>query len=264
MAQILVPFDYSANAINALKQALYVAKTNGSNIEVLHIINLMISSDSPMVWTDQQEKEIYDKLTKHIEEIKAEVHAEYIQVSIYIQKGERVSEEILLRAENTDAVLIVMGTHGVTGLVDRLLGTNSLDVISESNWPVLLIPPTWQATEIKELVVAAELEDLLEVTDSIKDLASFFKTPARAVQLSGIIDTIEIKKRVIEDIPFEYVSCELDKTLAKNLDIFSKSLTHTILLMYIRPRKFLQKYFGKSFTKETAKVLEIPLLCVRK
>ncbi len=264
MAQILVPFDHSENAFIALQQAILIAKRNGAKVEVFHVINLLVSRDYPMAWTESDEEAIKESLREKINAAKNTLSIDDVDVTVTLQRGERIADEVLLRATNSDTIFIMMGTHGVTGLIDKMLGTNSLDVISASKWPVLLIPPHWEARELNELIVASELNELISVTDSVKDLEAFFKIPARAVQLTGVIDTVEQSTKEVSGIPFEYVSTDIGHSLAQNLRTYTKDYKNSILVMYIHPRKFLQKFFGISLTEETAKVIEIPLLSVRR
>lgn len=265
MAKILVPFDHSENAFIALKQALLIAKNNQVDIELFHVISLLVTRDYPMDWSESDLNEIKESLQLKIDAAKNALSGvEEIPVSIKLQRGEKVVDEVLLRASNTDVVLIVMGTHGVTGLIDKYLGTNSLDVISESKWPVLLIPPHWEEREIHELVVAAELDEFVSLTTTTKDIAHFFNLPVRAIQITGVIDTKDQTEKIIDGIPFKYISSDLENTLAKNLKEYTSTLSNSILCMYIHPRNFIQKFFGISFTEETAKLIHIPLLSVRK
>lgn len=265
MAKILVPFDHSENALIALKQAILIAQHNQSSIEVFHVINLLINRDFPMEWSESDKKEIKDSIQSKIDLAKSSLSLTHeVSVSIELQRGERVVDEVLLRASETDTILIVMGTHGVTGFIDKLLGTNSLDVLTSSKWPVLLIPPHWTERSLQELVVASEFEELVSLTDSVKSLSIFFQLPIRAIQITGVIDTKDAEEKEIDGIPFKYISSNLENTLAENLRQYTSVLNHSILVMYVHPRKFLQKFFNVSFTEETAKVINIPLLAIRK
>lgn len=264
MADILVPFDHSENAFIALQQSLLLAQKNGAKVEVFHVINLMVTTDYPMAWTEADEQAIKESIETKVDSAKKLQSIEDVDVSIVIQKGVRVVDEVLLRADESEIIFIAMGTHGVTGLIDKVLGTNSLDVISNSKWPVLLIPPHWKPIEIKELVIAADLNEFISQTDSAQQLESFFKIPARAIQLTNIIDTIEKKEKDINGIPFKYVPTNIELTLAENLRNYTRDLKNSILIMYTHPRKFFEKLLGVSFTEETAKVIEIPLLSIRK
>lgn len=265
MAKILVPFDHSENAFVALKQSLLIAKKNHSDIEVFHVIHLLANRDFPIQWTDEDEIAIIESIQEKIDKAKEELSLdESIRTSVVLQRGERVADEVLLRASDSDTVLIVMGTHGVTGVIDKLLGTNSTDVISDSKWPVLLIPPHWKETNLRELVVAIEMEEMLSVTQSIKDMSIFLHLPVRAFQMTGVIDTKDVEDRSVEGIPFKYVTSNLENTLVENLKEYTKDWDDAILMMYIHPRNFLKKLFGISYTQETAKIINVPLLSIMK
>ena len=264
MANILVPFDHSENAFIALQQSIYIAQNNRVDIEVFHVINLLISRDIPMEWSDDDEKAIKESLQSKIDVAKSMTGcSSEINISIFIQRGERVAEEVLMRANESDTVVIVMGTHGVTGLIDKMMGTNSLDVLNDSTYPLLLIPPHWKAQKINELVLAVDLNDLVTITQKVNDLKMFFNIPVKAVQLTALSEVKEIEKRQVDGIPFEYIDSRIDKNLADNLRDYTQNLHNTILVMFTHPRKLLQKIFSKSLTEDTAKVIEIPLLTVR-
>lgn len=264
MTKILVPFDHSENAFIALQQAIYIAQNNHVDIEVFHVINLLISRDIPMEWTEQDENDIKQSLQSKIDVAKALNGGPIdFNITVFLQRGERVVDEVLMRANETDTVIIVMGTHGVTGFIDKVMGTNSLDVLNNSVYPLLLIPPHWQAQKIDQLVLAIDLNDLITVTNKVKDLKKFFNLPLTAIQLTALSEVKEIERREVEGISFEYIDSRIDKTLADNLRDYTQTLHHTILIMFTHPRKLLQKIFSKSLTSDTAKVIEIPMLSVR-
>lgn len=264
MAKILVPFDHSENAFIALQQAIYLAQNNRVDIEVFHVINLLISRDIPMEWTKDDETAIKESLQSKIDVAKALNGGPIdFNISVFLQRGERVVEEVLMRANETDTVIIIMGTHGVTGLIDKVMGTNSLDVLNNSSFPLLLIPPHWQAQSIDQLVLAIDLNDLVRVTTKANDLKTFFNLPLKAVQLTSLSKENEIENRVVDGISLEYIDSRIDLSLADNLRNYTQNLHHTILIMFTHPRKLLQKIFSKSLTSDTAKVIEIPLLSVR-
>lgn len=265
MAQILVPFDHSENAFIALQQALLIAKKSQATVEVFHVINLMATSEYPIAWSEADEQAIKDSLETKVDSAKKSLSMQdEVSVDIVLQRGVKVVDEVLMRASNSNTILIVMGTHGVTGFLDRVLGTNSLDVLTSSKWPVLVIPPHWKAREMNELIVAAELNEFISMTDSVKDLENFFKLPARAIQMTPVIDSIEQKEREVDGIPFEHIESAIDLPLAENLSKYAKGFQESIMVMYTHPRRFFQRLLSISFTEETAKVIETPLLSIKK
>ncbi|MCO5230113.1 MAG: universal stress protein [Chitinophagales bacterium] len=264
MSEILVPFDHSENAFVALQQAMLIAQKSGLSVEVFHVLNILVSRDYPIAWSEQDEEAIKESLETKIDAArKLSGVSDDVQATVVLQKGERIVDEVLLRAAESNVVLIVMGTHGVTGLIDKLMGTNALDVISASKWPVLLIPSHWKPVTINQLVVAIELKDIISVVDQIKDLKEFFKLPVRAVEFQ-VIEDGDIKERDIEGIPFESVSSNIELSLSQNIRNYTQELNDSILVMFMHPRKLLQKIFGISLTENAAKLITIPLLSIKK
>ncbi|MCO5232148.1 MAG: universal stress protein [Chitinophagales bacterium] len=264
MSEILVPFDHSENAFVALQQALLIAQKSGCSVEVLHVLNILVSRDYPIAWTADDEEAIKESLETKIDAARKILGiSEDVSTTVVLQKGERIVDEVLIRAAESNVVLIVMGTHGVTGLVDRLMGTNTLDVISASTWPVLVIPSHWKPVELNHLILAIELKDIFSVIEPIKDLQAFFKLPIRAVEFQ-VIEDGDIKNRVIEGIPFESVSSNIELSLSENIRNYTQDYNDSILVMFTHPRKLLQRIFSISLTENAAKLITIPLLSIRK
>jgi len=268
MAQILVPFDFSPNALIALDQALIIARTNGAEIEVLHITNEDLAKDYPQTWahTTGQLAALTQKIEGTIEQRKTYLQSEDVKVSPVVRPGNVVSDVILQRAKESGVIIIVMGTHGITGLRDRLLGTISSSLINRSDFPVLVIPTHWEAQPLRYALVATDLKELPDIIPSVKDLAAFFQAEPRAVQLSGIPEVHEEFEGVhaIGGIPVTLVRSDILNTLAENLREYTKNLKETVLIMHVHQRKLFEKIFDGSKTERTARIIEIPLLSVRK
>lgn len=70
-----------------------------------------------------------------------EISGEFVR-TLYIASGSATSA-IIARAENTKADLIVVGSHGRSGVFETVIGTVADRVISAAKVPVLLIPRRW-------------------------------------------------------------------------------------------------------------------------
>ncbi|MCO5247604.1 MAG: universal stress protein [Chitinophagales bacterium] len=265
MPQILVPFDHSDNAFIALQQAILIADHNGADVSLFHVINMLIGATTPMIWSDEDIQEIKESLLNKIEKAKSSlVLSRDVRVEVKIKKGDRIVDEVLSEVADSDTILIVMGTHGMTGIVDKVLGTNSLDVLKESKWPVMVVPNHWTARKIDEMIVATLYAELNDIYDSVISIQEFLKLPVRAVQLVSITETIDVSDKVVKGIPFKYVETKIENSLAQGLRDYTRDFQNSILVMHIQPRNFLQKIFQKSFTEDTVRVIEIPLLSIKK
>ena len=140
---ILVPIDFSSDADNALEMAISLARELGSRITLLHVIHDVYVGVGEMAAALP---------TSYYEEIEAGVNNE---IQTYLNKvveaglqGESIVVHgvpfqcILDSAETQNIDLIVMGTHGRTGLKHVLLGSVAEKVIRMATCPVMVTRPT--------------------------------------------------------------------------------------------------------------------------
>ncbi|MCS6774784.1 MAG: universal stress protein [Anaerolineae bacterium] len=141
--RILVPLDGSQFAEGALPYAQMLARCGGGEIELLrvavHPSNYIYVSD-PGALAD-----LYESDRAHCEDylrrVAARVTAETgVPTVIAVREGV-VADSILDYAEDTGADLIVMTTHGRTGMERWLLGSVAERVVRGAKMPVMLIRP---------------------------------------------------------------------------------------------------------------------------
>jgi hypothetical protein len=90
------------------------------------------------------------------------VSSKYVKVpsSHLVKIGDPI-DEIIDAAQKCKSQLIVMGTHGASGLKRILFGSNTSNVISKSNIPVLAIPQRYRFKKINSIVYATDLNNTL-------------------------------------------------------------------------------------------------------
>ena len=138
--KILVPLDGSELAKKALDHAEELAKTYGAEIILFEVIPLMPIYGSqelviPLI-VDEKQKEAAEKdLTKLAEEMKARGH----KVTATVRTGEQVAVEIVDFAKKSQVDLIVMCTHGRSGITRWVLGSVAHKVLTRAETPILLI-----------------------------------------------------------------------------------------------------------------------------
>ena len=141
--KILVPFDDSSAATQALQEACRLAKWAGASVYALHVIDA-----AQLNWGDLVEAGEAD-LTQLVEEAGqaavAKAQGEMIQQGIaghcrvMSSDGEKIAEVLLNEAQAAGCDLIVMGTHGFTGLMHLLMGSVAEGVVRRATVPVLLV-----------------------------------------------------------------------------------------------------------------------------
>ena len=155
--KILVPIDYSGDAYQALQWGASLAGKYGAKLLLLHVIPKAVEEMypegtgfvsptssyyegmAPGIWTkhpiiidlvDNAHTELRDFAYKNLED------AVPVQANVAVGKP---AEEILRVARDEKVDLIVMGTHGRTGLRHLLLGSVAEEVTRHAPCPVFTV-----------------------------------------------------------------------------------------------------------------------------
>jgi nucleotide-binding universal stress UspA family protein len=125
---ILVPTDFTEVALMALKHASQLAKIFNKQIILLHVLETGILESSKS--KEQKENEASKKLQVLADDNKKESG---IETSFVVKQG-NIFDQIGEQADELNAALVVMGTHGVKGM-QHVVGSKALRVITNSNRP---------------------------------------------------------------------------------------------------------------------------------
>lgn len=130
---IVVPWDFTIVAEHALAHAVKISRMVGNDICLLHIVDTGIKA--------AEESDKKNKLQKIVEEKGAQFNA---GITWHISKGS-IFSAIADFANDKEASLVVMGTHGMKGM-QKLTGSWALKVIVKSKVPFIVVqdPPADQ------------------------------------------------------------------------------------------------------------------------
>ena len=140
---ILVPVDGSDTAERALREAIQLARSLSSRIQIVHVVNStpwIAQGGSPDL-IEQHVTQMRSTGESIVHEAKTAVRAASIEVDgrLIEALGERAGEYIVAAANDWPADLIVCGTHGRRGLKRLLVGGDAEYIVHHSRVPVLLV-----------------------------------------------------------------------------------------------------------------------------
>lgn len=137
--RILVPIDFSEYSYKSLDYAGAFALQSRAEIRLLHIVPLNYV-DSELVAFDfaQLERETTASCRSRLEKIRQQRVDPSLQASLEVRVGRPV-DEIVTVAREFDADLIIMSTHGYTGLKHAFLGSTTENVVRYAPCPVLTV-----------------------------------------------------------------------------------------------------------------------------
>jgi nucleotide-binding universal stress UspA family protein len=141
---ILVPHDFSSCANHATALARDVAKMHGSSLVLLHVTELpkTLGPDTIITPGEGAPMSIQDyamaSARAHLVDLEDRLRRDGVEVRSIASLG-KVDVVILAAAAQEEADLIVMGTHGRTGLEHLLVGSVTEKVIRAATVPVLTV-----------------------------------------------------------------------------------------------------------------------------
>lgn len=134
--RILLPTDGSRGTNRAIEEAIGLAAETGAELHVLFVVEELPYA-LEMV-DDSVEARLRELGASAIEEIHERAEAAGVDLQTTIEEG-APHRTILAHADSIDADLIVMGTHGRSGLDRYLLGSVTERVVRASKRPVLTV-----------------------------------------------------------------------------------------------------------------------------
>lgn len=140
-SKILVPYDASQFSNDAFNEALIIAKKFDAKLEALCVLGsamkdqAVISLSTAIQLQDEQE----DKATRIFKDLEKIAQDEGVNFSFSVIYDPDPSKGIVNYANSNDFDLIVIGSHGRTGLRKRILGSVAYGVVEHAKCPVLII-----------------------------------------------------------------------------------------------------------------------------
>lgn len=136
--RILVPTDGSENAERVIEEAIDVANQYGASVHGLYVLNTGAIASPDVQFREQYVERGEELGAEAVAEVAAAADEAGVSVTTSVVHG-TPDDEILEYAADKDVDLIVVGTHGRSGLRHALLGSVAERVIRQSETPVLVV-----------------------------------------------------------------------------------------------------------------------------
>lgn len=178
MKTILVPTDFSEHANNALDLAVQIAKKNDAKIHVVNVIegirnfsfNTMGEAESVMGEEAFIVQKLIDQVKERLARLIEKDEYESVAIETEVEMGSAY-ESISKVIAKHEADLLVMGTRGMSGLEEVLIGSNTEKVVRYSKCPVITVKDKIDLSHIKNIVFATNLtEDQTDLIVKLKEI----------------------------------------------------------------------------------------------
>jgi nucleotide-binding universal stress UspA family protein len=274
--RILCPIDFSEYSGAALRLAGNLALSLGAEIRILHAQRF----DAPLYFTSAQLQSLRRQVRrslrgarKYVEDFAARHLPDAVRRSVHIIERDPV-EAILRMHRDWAADLVVMGTHGRTGLTRIRLGSVMESVLRQIKGPMLTVGPGVKVAPrpIRRILCPVDFSDSSrEMLEHAADLAE--KTDAELsvyhVPHAPSAESPEDAGRALCDwIPPQVrVRCKLHEALGKgkpseSIVAEAKRSQADLIVLGARPRSYLGRLVFGSTTEEVIRTAPCPVLSV--
>jgi nucleotide-binding universal stress UspA family protein len=152
METLLIASDGSEFSKNAIREAINLAKICSSKLIAVSAVktNLEFESVLPQV-VEKDEQEA----TKHLEWVRNQAQKEGVECETIVSLGEEPYQDIIDQASKNKVNMIIMGTHGRTGMKRLMMGSVTAKVIGHAPCNVLVLPIDAKV-EFKNVLIATD------------------------------------------------------------------------------------------------------------
>ncbi|MDX1438824.1 MAG: universal stress protein [Rubricoccaceae bacterium] len=137
--RILAPFDFSTHAENSLMHASDLADFYEAKLYVLYVLEVIatptIDEKGHIKLRTDRDPSIIDPSRAALEQRLKDLG---VVAEVRVERGP-AAEEIKKFAEEKDIDLIVLASHGITGLRARLMGSVTRVVLEDASCPILFL-----------------------------------------------------------------------------------------------------------------------------
>lgn len=269
MKNIIVPVDFSEQSEKALKVAADLANKHNASLFVLHMLEL---SPAIMANTEYMPPEHIVHLMKLNEkrfgEFLDKPYLKDVDVTPII-KHYKVFSEVNDVAEKHDADLIVMGSHGVDGLEEIFIGSNTERVVRSTEVPVLVIKGDMQNFKAERFVFACDFkEESVPSAKKAVDFAKKLKAELKLVYINTPADAFlsheDAYKRISKFLNLAQLGLEVDiyndYTVEKGILNYAESQGADLIGIPTHGRKGLSHFFMGSLGEDIVNHSKIPVV----
>ena len=264
MKRILVPVDFSKEAECAAKVAADIARKTGSEIYLVHMLELPVTTVDPaeMNSISSEPQIIYFMKLAH------EKFEKFIGLPFF--KGVKVIESVQFQhafsgiideSEKNNIDLIVMGSQGASGLQEMFIGSNTEKVVRRSKVPVLVVKKSTEKFKVDNMVFASDFNKESKSTfQRVADFANLFDAKIHLLYINTIHNfntTKNIEKRIaefMEDFDFDNYTTNIynDISIEKGILSYARDIDADLIALNTHGRSGLSQLFNGSIGQELA------------
>ena len=264
---ILIPTDFSSNSFHATKYAL---ETFGreNNYMIFHSVHVPQAGAAAVTGLHEEMRHIAEAEMENFIAGLLKIFKDY-DLDPAIEFGDLV-ETSAKTVEEDSIDIVVIGTHGASGLKKIFLGSNAQSIARKSPKTTLIVPYNAVLSRPKTILLATDFhnDNYLPSVQTLVELCKYFECKLSLLHIST---SDESEEELLDPVPELNLLSDIDHSLSY---VFSDDVEDAILqfsqendvdMIAVVPHHetFLQRIFHTSISKQLSFHSDIPLLILR-
>lgn len=273
MKKIIVPIDFSKQSEYALETAAKLAKKHNAEILALHMLEISETILTKGSTELQSETLFFMKLAeKKFNEFMSKDYLTEIKITPII-KHFKVFSEVNDIAKEHNADLIIMGSHGASGIKEAFVGSNTEKVVRHSDVPVLVIKKEPVSVDFDTVVFACDFTK--EAIKPYQKATTLFKSLGSKIHLvyvnlpnENFMSTTKMKSQVFNFLEkadghldhLKQVHYVNDYTVEKGVLNFANDIDADLIAIATHGRTGISHFFAGSISEDLANHAHKPVM----
>lgn len=273
MKKILLPYDFSEAAINALNYTKNIFQGFDLEIYLLDVYTAnkasLVSKEMNESWFNEMDNEIEDEMNYLLEVL----HGENKGFTYHgIVESDSFVKAIKNVIEKHHIDLIVSGTKGLKSVAQNITGTNTFKVINNIDTiPVLVVPVNFTYKKMQKVVFSTSYKRPFYTKELtlLLDMCVNLNYNLEVVNLTdeeNLTNTQKEHKKQLENIlevsgnAVSYKKIFWDESETTTLEHYIEETTSTLLVLINHKYSFLNSFLEENVVKKSTLHSKIPLL----
>jgi nucleotide-binding universal stress UspA family protein len=184
MKRILVPADFSDHSNAAVDMAIDIGKKSNAEIHFVHLMSI------PVDWiklVEPSQKKMYPDITAKVKKVNVSLDtlAEKAEkAGLKTKKFIQYNEDyryLIQYVKSMECDFIVMGSNGISGISEWILGSNAQKIVRNSTVPVLVVKADKGKSITQDIILASDFGS--DMFDAFKQVLSFAKALDLKIEL---------------------------------------------------------------------------------
>jgi nucleotide-binding universal stress UspA family protein len=269
MQRIIVPIDFSEEALKGLKLAIIYANKFKADLQMVYVIKE--KSVKFHVKMDNIYNCAIEEFEQIIKDYKPKLHQD-CDFSYIIKKG-KVHEEVTNQAEAFDDSVIICSTNGESGFSEYLMGSNAYKIVQNTSRPVITLTTETYIRDIRKIVMPLDItKETREKIPIVAKIAKAFDAEVHILLASsskneGIHTKLKMyatqAKKFFDKHEIKYISnLIVGDNITDTIIEYSKTIDADLIAVMTEQTMALTNFLIGSYAYQMLNASPIPVLSV--